>query len=111
MPFLDDGPEAIAAFLRGGDRFVLTGHAPLDGDGLGSALGLCRSLRLAGKTATVVSDAPVPANLRWLPGADEVVAWTAGDYGRRPALADPQALLCFDSGDTRRLGGPHRELP
>ena len=111
MTFQDDGLDAIAAFVRGADRFVLTGHSPLDGDGLGSALGLCRSLRLAGKTAHVVSDAPVPSMLRWLPGASEVVAWTPGAYTSDPRLADPQALLCFDSGDTSRLGGPHRELP
>jgi phosphoesterase RecJ-like protein len=111
MAIDDDGPDAVAAFLLGSDRFVLTGHSPLDGDGLGSALGLCRSLRLAGKTAHVVSDAPVPSSLRWLPGAAEVIAWTPGAYGTHPGLADPQALLCFDSGDTKRLGGPWRELP
>src|SRR5262245_34083891 len=85
----DDGPDAIAALLRGSDRFVLTGHAPLDGDGLGSALGLCRSLRLAGKTAHVVSDAPVPSTLRWLPGASEVIAWTPGAYTSIASLAEP----------------------
>lgn len=111
MAFLDDGPEAVAAFLSRSDRFVLTGHSPLDGDGLGSALGLCRSLRLAGRTAHVVSDAPVPSNLRWLPGAAEVIPWSKGLYASHPGLADPQALLCFDSGDTKRLGGPFDELP
>lgn len=111
MTFPDDGPTAIAELLRGSDRFVLTGHAPLDGDGLGSALGLCRALRLLGKTAHVVSDAPVPANLRWLPGAADVIPWTRGAYDTHPGLADAQALLCFDSGDTRRLGGPYDERP
>lgn len=111
MVFLDDGPEAVAAFLSRSDRFVLTGHSPLDGDGLGSALGLCRSLRLSGRTAHVVSDAPVPSNLRWLPGAAEVIPWSKGLYASHPGLADPQALLCFDSGDTKRLGGPFDELP
>src|SRR5438552_14685500 len=90
ISFHDDGPEAVAAFLRGSDRFVLTGHAPLDGDGLGSALGLCRSLRLAGKTAHVVSALPVPKNLLWLPGAKDVFAWTPGAYESVEALADPQ---------------------
>ena len=107
----DDGLDAIAAFLQGGDRFLLTGHAPLDGDGLGSALGLCRALRQAGRTAHVVSDAPVPSMLRWLPGASDVIVWTPGGYRDDPRLSDPQALFCFDSGDTKRLGGPHRELP
>jgi phosphoesterase RecJ-like protein len=107
----DDGRQAVAAWLRGADRLVLTGHAPLDGDGLGSALGLCRSLRLAGRSARVVTDAPVPTVLRWLPGADDVYVWSEGAYDREAALADPQALVCFDSGDTTRLGGPHRELP
>jgi phosphoesterase RecJ-like protein len=104
-----DGMAAVQELLRTTDRFVLTGHAPLDGDGLGSALGLCRSLRLAGKTAVVASHEPVPGNLRWLPGADEVVAWTPGAYGTVPALADARALLCFDSGDETRLGGPWDE--
>ena len=111
MAYVNDGIEAVTALVSGSDRFVLTGHAPIDGDGLGSALGLCRALRLAGRTAHVVSDAPVPGNLRWLPGASEVVVWQRGAYASNPALADPQALLCFDSGDTVRLGGPHRELP
>jgi phosphoesterase RecJ-like protein len=107
----DDGLDAVAAFLAGADRVVLTGHAPLDADGLGSALGMCRSLRLAGRTARVVSAAPVPANLRWLEGADDVLAWTEGAYDREPTLDDPQALVCFDSGDTTRLGGPFLERP
>ena len=111
MPLSDDGLDAIAAFLAGADRLVLTGHAPLDGDGLGSALGLCRALRLSGKTARVVSDVPVPSTLRWLPGAVDVFTWSPGAYGRERGLEDPQALVCFDSGDTSRLGGPWRELP
>jgi phosphoesterase RecJ-like protein len=111
MAYVNDGMEAVAALLERSDRFLLTGHAPLDGDGLGSALGLCRALRLAGRTAHVVSDAPVPSMLRWLPGAAEVVRWSPGTLDSSPALADPQALLCFDSGDTARLGGPWRELP
>lgn len=111
MALTDDGLLGVAAFLSGSDRLVLTGHAPLDGDGLGSALGLCRSLRLAGRRAHVVSASPVPANLRWLPGAAEVLVWSPGLYRSHPDLNDPQALLCFDSGDTRRLGGPFDELP
>src|SRR5262245_9508136 len=107
----DDGLEAIAEWVRGADRVVLTGHAPLDGDGLGSALGLCRSLRLAGKRARVVTAAPVPSMLRWLPGADDVFVWQPGAYETEPTLSDPQALVCFDSGDTTRLGGPFLERP
>jgi phosphoesterase RecJ-like protein len=104
-----DGLEAVAAFLSTGDGFLLTGHAPLDGDGLGSALGLARALRLAGRRAVVASHEPVPGHLRWLPGADGVVAWTPGAYDRAPALEGTRALLCFDSGDTTRLGGPFDE--
>jgi bifunctional oligoribonuclease and PAP phosphatase NrnA len=111
MTFRDDGLDAVAALVAGLDRVVLTGHSPLDGDGLGSALGLCRSLRLKGRRARVVSDAPVPKGLRWLPGADDVLAWTKGAYDTDPTLSDPQALLCFDSGDVKRLGGPYDELP
>src|SRR5437763_243636 len=107
----DDGLDAVVAWLRGADRIVLTGHAPLDGDGLGSALGLCRAMRLTGRRARVVTAAPVPSALRWLPGADDVLVWSTGAYEREPTLSDPQALVCFDSGDTTRLGGPFLERP
>jgi phosphoesterase RecJ-like protein len=109
-PVTSDGMPAVVEFVRGSDRFVLTGHSPLDGDGLGSALGLARALRLAGRRAVVASHEPVPSHLLWLPGAKDVVAWRPGGYDD-PSLSDARALLCFDSGDTSRLGGPYDERP
>jgi bifunctional oligoribonuclease and PAP phosphatase NrnA len=109
-----DGMPAVLELLRTTPPdagLVLTGHAPLDGDGLGSALGLARSLRLAGRRAVVASHEPVPKHLLWLPGAADVVAWRTGDYARLPSLDGTRMLLCFDSGDTTRLGGPYDERP
>jgi phosphoesterase RecJ-like protein len=65
--------DRLNAFIDAFDAFLVTSHVDPDGDALGSALGLAHALRLMGKDATVALDSPVPANLRFLPGADAVV--------------------------------------
>ena len=112
MTFLDDGPDAVAA--------APPGLGPVRADRARAArrrragLGARAVPQRSGSRARPRTWSPTPRcprMLRWLPGADEVVRWTPGAYGTIPGLADTQALLCFDSGDTKRLGGPHRELP
>lgn len=73
---LDDVAQALA----GARDVVVCGHVSPDGDCLGSTLGLVHALRLAGISATPLKaqDEPVEYGLRFLPGADELVA--ANDY-------------------------------
>lgn len=65
----------IAERLKALDDFVICGHINPDGDCLGSQLALCHALRGLGKKAHCVLAKPDPieANLRFLPGTEEMV--------------------------------------
>lgn len=81
--------------------FLITAHERLDGDALGSELGLYHMLLRMGKEATVYNQDETPENYRFLPGSDRIVHelppppnslmprsfWTAASWnapGRRP---------------------------
>jgi phosphoesterase RecJ-like protein len=57
---------------REGQRFLLTCHILPDADALGSMLGLAAILKSLGKEVYLYNRDPVPPQLRFLPGSDEV---------------------------------------
>lgn len=72
--------DDVARALAGARDVVVCGHVSPDGDCIGSTLGLVHALRAAGIAATPLKaqDEPLEFGLRFLPGADELVA--ACDY-------------------------------
>jgi phosphoesterase RecJ-like protein len=84
--------DRLRAFIDAFDSFLITSHIDPDGDAVGSCLGLFHALRAMGKEVVVVLASPVPENLRFLPGADEIRA--PGAVGRRFAAA--WALDCSE---------------
>lgn len=64
--------RCVTAIARG-RRFLVTMHQGPDGDAAGSALGLAQALREMGREVTVYNPTGIPAQLRFLPGAREVV--------------------------------------
>jgi bifunctional oligoribonuclease and PAP phosphatase NrnA len=60
--------------VRDGQRFLLTCHVLPDADALGSMLGLAAILRSLGKQVYLYNRDPVPPQLAFLPGTDEVRA-------------------------------------
>jgi bifunctional oligoribonuclease and PAP phosphatase NrnA len=91
------GRAAAAEALRGAATVAAAGHLPLDGDGLGSALGLVHALRAAGRPAVAVIGGGVPRNLRFLPGL--------GDAVRLPDALPfaPDAFVALDGGSLDRF--------
>lgn len=88
-----------AQLLSGARRVWLGTHRDPDGDAIGSLLGLGWLLREQGQSVTLACQDPVPADLAFLPGVDQVgavgpaghdlaVALDAGDLGRLGSLAD-----------------------
>ena len=65
----------IADLMAGLDDFVICGHVSPDGDCLGSQLALWHALKALGKRAAcvLVKNEPVPFDLSFLPGIDEMV--------------------------------------
>jgi len=89
VPEALQAPEALVAALQSEDGFAIIPHLLPDVDALGSAEGLCRILRAAGKTAAVhVPDLPA------------IYAW-AIDPGVR-AAGEPAPTACRIAVDTAR---------
>lgn len=86
------------------DDIAITAHVSPDGDGIGSALGLCQYLKNNGKRATVVFDDRLPTAFRFLKGYEEIV-----DISRRQEIspgemtADLLVVLDTDLGRTGRV--------
>ncbi|MBI5367243.1 MAG: DHH family phosphoesterase [Planctomycetes bacterium] len=97
--------RAILAFLRDRRRFLLTTHLRVDGDALGSEIALARMLAKLGKSADIVNEDPVPAEFRFLPGADAVA------HGRRALHGPYDAMIVVDSGTYPADSGLRRILP
>lgn len=92
---MNGAAEAIR-ILREGKRFWLASHIRVDGDGLGSLLGLSLALRKAGKEVQAINQGPLPRQFAFLPGYETI-------SGRRPR-GRPDAFITLDVPDTERLG-------
>ena len=87
----------IARILAEADDVCVCGHTSPDGDCIGSTLAVVNGLRLLGKRVTGFSVDPVPGNLAFLPGADDLVR--PGEYAGTCAC-----FVAVDVPDMKRLG-------
>lgn len=71
--------DQIASFIQGHDRFAISTHISPEADALGSALAVFWALRCLGKRVVVVMRDPIPRNLDFLPGANQVISPNAFD--------------------------------
>lgn len=99
---MTDFPSALAqavALISGGQRFLCTAHARLDGDALGAMLTTAAGLRALGKEVHLYNQDKVPRRLLSLPGASTV-------RRRLPSSLRCDATLVHDTG-ARHLLGEH----
>jgi phosphoesterase RecJ-like protein len=78
--------ERLACELRKARHVLLTTHECPDGDGIGSCLGLRLALQQLGIMAETVTVGPVPANFRFLAGAEMILSWNELAAPERSAL-------------------------
>jgi len=90
--------EQVVAELRRRPAFVMVSHVKPDGDTLGAGLALGLALKKIGKRVHYFQQDPVPRNLRFLPGAEEVTRDVPADLP-----ADTLWVFC-DMSDTARAG-------
>jgi len=95
--------DSFKHLIDGAKRIVLTCHMSPDGDALGSSLALAQVLRAMGKGVRVITPDEPPRNLRVLPGARKVMAWSS--FGavaeRNVMMAD--LIICLDFNALYRL--------
>jgi phosphoesterase RecJ-like protein len=88
------GEDALRVLKRieSARRPVIVSHVRLDGDALGSELGLWHLLRGRGVAAEMVNDSAIPQIYRWLPGVESVglsPAALRGEYDLAVLLDTP----------------------
>lgn len=88
--------EQASALVRGADRILIVTHIGPDGDAIGSMLGLARALEVAGKQVVTAVDGGVPADLQFIPGAENVHAALEG--------CEADLVIAVDCGDESRMG-------
>lgn len=88
---------------EGGKNIVIVTHKNPDGDALGSSLGLCGMLRMAGHNVNVITPNDYPSFLKWLPGEKNVLRyeWSSARCDKKIAAAD--MIFCLDFNDMSRI--------
>lgn len=94
----------IAEFIKSNDHFLLTTHVYPDGDNMGCILALSEGLQQLGKDFSCFIEGPLPRNLTWLPGADNIDTDIGISLGRLNGMQDKPNLVVVDSGDIHRMG-------
>ncbi len=94
--------EQTTHLLKTSKRPLLIAHPRPDGDTIGCALALRLALLRLGAVPTVACVHPLPANLAYLPGADEFVLNVAEDAGF-------DLVVAVDLSDLKRTGGIFRD--
>jgi phosphoesterase RecJ-like protein len=89
--------DAIAAAIRGRQRFVISSHARPDGDSIGSSMAMAFALRATGRHADVVMGDAAPPPLMQFPGVPDirVAPRVDGQY---------DAAIVMECGDLGRTG-------
>lgn len=93
-------PDAVCAAIQQAHRIAVITHVAPDGDAIGSCLGLTYLLRGVGKGVTPVCPDPVPYQVNWLPGVEEIVP---------VAPADVDLIISIDLSARDRMGDAYQE--
>lgn len=99
-------PESISRLhdlIERSRKIVITCHISPDGDAMGSSLGLYRVLRNMGKLPRVVTPDTPPKYLSFLPGAQDIVAFSRFDYFAKKLFAEADLIFCLDYNEPKRI--------
>ncbi|MDA3961379.1 MAG: DHH family phosphoesterase [Planctomycetota bacterium] len=93
---------AAAAAISSATNIAITTHINPDGDGVGAALALNRTLRAMGKQVRLLFPSTVASHLDFLPGFKRIAVLDSEAKARRVKPAE--LLISVDCGDLARLG-------
>ncbi len=90
--------------LCGGRNVVISTHKSPDGDAIGSSIALEQYLVQRGCLCTIVVPDDLPKNLKWIPGADQILLYTENAAEIRDAVANAEFIFSLDYNDLSRAG-------
>jgi bifunctional oligoribonuclease and PAP phosphatase NrnA len=92
---MNDLQKKIRGRIQAAQRVLITSHVRPDGDAIGSSLALALALLDAGKQVQVVLSDGLPANFKYLPGAELVRTKADGGF---------DLIVSVDCSDLERIG-------
>lgn len=95
--------DRLTDLLNKARRVVITCHLSPDGDAMGASLGLNRVLRNMGIFTTVISPDTPPKYLTFLPGAQEIVAFSRNEPLARKRFDEADVVFCLDYNQPERI--------
>lgn len=99
-------PQDIATWhdlVDPANNITVVGHSGPDGDAIGSILTMTRYLRSLGKQATPITPNAFPDFLRWLPGIEQVITYSAQPERVGQLVNDSDLIICLDFSSHNRL--------
>ena len=90
--------------LCGGCNVVISTHKSPDGDAIGSAIALAQYLFQKGCLCTIAVPDDLPKNLKWIPGADQILLYTENAAEVKDAVANTDFIFSLDYNDLSRAG-------
>ena len=89
--------KALKELLATPKKIAITTHQKPDADALGSSLAMAGFLKKKHHTVTVITPTDYPHFLDWMPGNEEVVAYTQGNEKRALQLMnEADVIFCLD---------------
>jgi len=96
-------PDPVLDALLHHERFLITTHVRPDGDAIGSQLALGMVLRKMGKEVTMINSDPVPDNLVWLSGIEEVQTFDKS-LAQLKQIDNAEVIVVVDTNGLERIG-------
>ncbi len=95
--------STLKGLLDRHDRFVLLSHVNPDGDSIGSSLALYNYLHDPGREVTVITPNDLPAFLKWLPGAEDIIVGKYKPEEAASRIAAAEVFFFLDFNEPGRL--------
>lgn len=96
--------KKVQALLSSPKSIVIVPHKNPDGDAMGSTLALCKYLNIQGHNAVVIAPNEYPHFLKWLPGNDDVLIFSAAQKEAKEKIENAQLIFTLDFNDFSRTG-------
>ncbi|UCF78847.1 MAG: bifunctional oligoribonuclease/PAP phosphatase NrnA [Candidatus Eiseniibacteriota bacterium] len=93
----------VAGLVRSSSSFLVTSHVDLDGDAVGSELGLALALEGMGKKVAVVNEDRLPSRYEFLPGLHLLLEPSE-------AMSDVEVAFVLDCTSMSRIGSVEKIL-
>jgi len=96
--------DKFLSFIDKAQNILVVTHSNPDGDTVGAALAIAKTVSKKGKQVSVVSPNPLPDFLEWLSGADNILIYSENPEAVEKIFDEADTLFCMDFNAPHRVG-------